>query len=164
MLGLLEYPLKKRRRKTLFYHLCVPFQQLSLCDGEELGLAGRGHTGISSIPQPPYPQMSNCYMKMQGAVYLRYSAQNLYSQWSHQWLREWELKVVLNQNSLKFIASESLLIFSSLCLSWRSSCGNKNSILARFRQSLRLQADTPESQFIRQDHARTATAALPFQG
>lgn len=78
---------EKETKDTVLPSLCS-LQQLSLCDGEELGLAGRGHTGISSILQPPYPQMSNCYMKMQGAVYLRYSAQNLYSQWVLQSVAE----------------------------------------------------------------------------
>lgn len=74
---------EKETKDTALPSLCS-LQQLSLCDGEELGLAGRGHTGISSIPQPPYPQMSNCYMKMVGTV-LRICIPNEYS---NQWLRE----------------------------------------------------------------------------
>lgn len=65
-------------------------------------LAGKGHTRISSLPQPPYSQMPNCYMKVQGAMYLRYSTQNQYSQLSLWWLREWEPKVVLSQEPEKF--------------------------------------------------------------
>lgn len=46
--------------------------------------------------------MPNCYMKVQGAMYLRYSTQNQYSKLSLWWLREWEPKVVLSQEPEKF--------------------------------------------------------------